>query len=1067
VFSKLHCFIHFLAALALVLASAGMAQAQSAAPAAAAAAPVATPVATTATLRGHIADQTGALIPGATVTVSNAAGKTVATATADSGGLYVVNNLAPGAYKVTATYAGFAPFVSPAVQLAAGQALHMKIAMAIEAEQQSVVVTDESPTVNIEASGNASSVVIKGKDLDALSDDPDELSSELTALAGPSAGPNGGQIYIDGFTGGNLPPKSAIREIRINQNPYSAEFDHLGYGRIEILTKPGTDKLHGQFFAMGNDKSFNTGSPVAQNIPDYHSYQFNGTLNGSLSKNASFFVSAERRNTQNANTYDAQIAIDANNKAVYQIGALINPHMRTNASARVDLQLGQKNTLTARYQYYRNNDNDDLGSTIALPTQATTTTSTEHTVQLSDALVISDHIVNETRFQYLRDTSTEIPSTGVTNPASYPWAANFSVTSPSTSVQGDFTTGGSSSQKSNDHDDHFELQNVTTMSLGAHAIKFGTRLRDNREATSSTSGFNGSFTFASLPDFNTVMTDLNGKGFGSVTDKTLSASTLPQKLNYTTGPGGVTTPTGYVGNVFDAALFFQDDWKVNKMLTVSGGLRWESQNHTADHSDWAPRVALAYAVDGHKTGKTKTVLRAGYGLFYDRFGLSSEMDLISEGGGSNSLVQNSINAPTCFATTYFDNLSSEDIAKCIPSGSSASTGSSTNTIQIIAPNYHAPYTQQFGASIERQLNKATTLTATYLHSYGVHQMATINANAFKPEQGTFFYNSTTGERQDTNATCLAANNCPGIEDEYLSEAVFKQNQLILNVNAKITSNFNVMGFYNLSAANADTGTASNSYYLQQDYGRASFVSRNMLFLMANYQAPWGIRLNPMVIANSGKPYNIITNNDLTGDNFFNNRPARVGPNSSPSCVYDPKNPSLRYVQTSYGCLDTQPTSDETLLPINKAMGPSAVTANLRVSRSFGIGPKLTSANNQDGGPGGPPPGGGGGRGGPGGPGGGPGGGFGPGGFGGSSGRPPHGMFDSPASHKYNLTFSAQVQNVFNTVNYGTPSGTIIPTLADGVVGPGARFGQSTSLAGGPFSSNAAVRRIFFQATFAF
>ena len=83
----------------------------------------------------------------------------------------------------------------------------------------------------------------------------------MTALAGPSAGPNGGQIYIDGFTGGQLPPKSAIREIRINQNPFSAEFDRIGYGRIEILTKPGTDTLHGRFFGQGNDNVFNTGNP--------------------------------------------------------------------------------------------------------------------------------------------------------------------------------------------------------------------------------------------------------------------------------------------------------------------------------------------------------------------------------------------------------------------------------------------------------------------------------------------------------------------------------------------------------------------------------------------------------------------------------------------------------------------------------------------------------------------------------------------------------------------------------------------------------------------------------------
>ena len=117
------------------------------------------------------------------------------------------------------------------------------------------------------ADNNASAIVIKGKDLDALSDDPDELQSELTALAGPAAGPNGAQIFIDGFTGGQLPPKSSIREIRINQNPFSAHYDKLGYGRIEILTKPGTDKVHGNLMVMGNDSAFNSLNPFVTKEP--------------------------------------------------------------------------------------------------------------------------------------------------------------------------------------------------------------------------------------------------------------------------------------------------------------------------------------------------------------------------------------------------------------------------------------------------------------------------------------------------------------------------------------------------------------------------------------------------------------------------------------------------------------------------------------------------------------------------------------------------------------------------------------------------------------------------------
>ena len=235
------------------------------------------------TLHGHIADPTGALIPGATISITNALGVNVRNTKSDASGSYAVTELPPGSYIVQATVQGFAQFTSQTLGLSAGQSKRVDISMAIEGEQQNVEVVDEegAPQVSTDAGSNANAVVLKGKDLDALSDDPDELSNELSALAGPSAGPNGGQIYIDGFTGGTLPPKSAIREIRINQNPFSAEFDRLGYGRIEILTKPGTDVLHGRAFLQGNDSSFNTKNPFAP-PPSYHSIQYHGSVSGAL-----------------------------------------------------------------------------------------------------------------------------------------------------------------------------------------------------------------------------------------------------------------------------------------------------------------------------------------------------------------------------------------------------------------------------------------------------------------------------------------------------------------------------------------------------------------------------------------------------------------------------------------------------------------------------------------------------------------------------------------------------------------------------------------------------------------
>jgi hypothetical protein len=975
----------------------------------------------TGTVRGHITDPTGALIPGAKVTITTSAGTAVTSATADASGAYSVSGLAPGSYLVNATCDGFAPFTSPAIQIAAGQSKRVDIAMSIQVAQQSVTVTEDTPQVSTDASGNSNAIVLKGKDLDALSDDPDELSNELTALAGPAAGPNGGQIYIDGFTAGQLPPKSAIREIRINQNPFSAEFDKLGYGRIEILTKPGTDKMHGQFLAQGNDNLFNTANPFTTVIPAYHSLQFSGNLNGALSKWASFFISVDQRNNQNDSIYSlVEAPVGGTSPYAFAVGpvsgGLFSPQTRTNIAPRIDLQLGSRNTLTARYQFYRNSVVGNITST-SLPTQSTTQTETESTLQLSDSFIVNEHVVNETRFQFLRDYSS-------TTPAS---------TAPQVSIPFTFTGGGATDQTSNDHTDHYELQNLTTTSIGAHAIKFGTRLRDNSDANTSDDDFNGSFSFNSVSDYVGALNLEAGQvcpAPGTTTATVCGTTNAPIKLSFASGAPAARA------NVFDAAVFFQDDWKVNRNLTLSGGLRWESQNHISDHDDWAPRFALAYALDGHKDKKqAKTVLRAGYGIFYDRFIIADLLSTERYNGGPNSQKQTTISNPTCFSSTSLSNL---NLATC------GAGSANTSTIDTVAPGFHAAATQQAGASVERQLTKNTTLTVTYLNSFGTHQLVTRNSNAYLPGVAP-------ATRPDPNL---------GIVDQFYSEAVFKQNQMIVNLNARISPKFSIVGFYNLTAANSDGGagnTVSNSYDLKQDYGRASFASRNTVFVLANYQGPWALRFNPFLIATSGKPYNITTTNDLTGDNFFNNRPSLADNSFCTSA-----NPA--YAETQFGCLNTDPVvpgQTYTPIPMNLGNGPASVAVNLRVSRAFGIGPKLESATTAGGGfqgGGGP---GGGGRGGS------RGGGFGPGGFGGPGGGP---GFGGPGTgRKYTLTFSAQALNLFNDIDFGAPTGSVIPTLdqSTGLYGPGDQFGKSTSLAGGIFSSGSAARRIFFNATFGF
>ena len=238
----------------------------------------------------------------------------------------------------------------------------------------------------------------------------------------PPPAPTAARFTSTASPPGSFPPKSAIREIRINRNPFSAEYDKLGYGRIEILTKPGTNQLHGRSLCRAIPP-LNTGNPFDKNIPDYYSYQFNGSVSGRISKNASYFVSAQRHEIQDDAIVDAfRLAGEVNgdfaagiynNAADYNTvpfnDALVAPRTRTNISPRIDLQFSPKNTISVRYQYYDNGEQNQGVGQFSLRDQASRATPREP-LQLSRHPIISDKVINETRFQFLRDFSSETPS---------------------------------------------------------------------------------------------------------------------------------------------------------------------------------------------------------------------------------------------------------------------------------------------------------------------------------------------------------------------------------------------------------------------------------------------------------------------------------------------------------------------------------------------------------------------------------------------------------------------------------------------------------------------------------
>ena len=358
----------------------------------------------TGALRGQVTDPSGAAITGASVVMTPAAGAPIVVQS-NSQGQYEFKSLAPGKYSLTVVAEGFTLFENDNVVIA-DQAMRLNVSMAIAVAEQKINVSDTAPTVDVNPASNAGAITISGKELEALPDDPDELLTDLQALAGPSAGPSGGQIYIDGFTAGQLPPKSSIREIRINQNPFSAEYDKLGYGRIEIFTKPGTDKLHGQIQINGNDSAFNSPTPFGGVPPPYESVQYQGNVSAAINKKSSFFANVERRNTNDLSAIYTTVLDPNTLLPVQDIQSIANPHQRTNIGPRLDYALSKNNTLTARYQYYRDTETNNGIGQFTLPSQAYDSSSTEHTLQISDTQVFGAKVVNEIRFQYLRENSS-------------------------------------------------------------------------------------------------------------------------------------------------------------------------------------------------------------------------------------------------------------------------------------------------------------------------------------------------------------------------------------------------------------------------------------------------------------------------------------------------------------------------------------------------------------------------------------------------------------------------------------------------------------------------------------
>ena len=974
----------------------------------------------TGAVRGVITDQSGAVVPGARVTVTGP-GAVARTATSGNDGVYLVNGLARGRYVVRTAVPGLTQTEPASVEIS-GAVVTLDVTLRLVLEKQEITVEEQSAgQVNTDASSNASSIVVTGDALDALSDDPDDLQADLAALAGPAAGPSGAQIFIDGFSAGDavLPAKSSIREIRINQNPFAPEFDAIGFGRTEILTKPGTDRFRGAVgFNYGND-TFNSRNPYAQQKAPFDLKEYSGNIGGALNRHASFFLDVSHRKIDNGSVVNA-VTLDPKTFAIISPYTQIfsSPGLRQRISPRVDYQINQTNTLTFRYGLTRTDTKEGGVGGFNLDTRASSSLLTEHAYQVVETAILNAHAVDETRFQFLRQHDKQD-------------AAQRSV---GINVPGAFNGGGPNNPANGFIHHHYEFQNYIMLAVGSHAVKGGIRLRAVQVYDTSAQNFDGVYIFggaygpvlngagqALVPGIacNPATPGSNCQTISSIEQyrRTLlfgAARKTPAEIRQLGGGATQFTlargkPLAMVGQT-DIGLFLGDDWRLRPNFTFTYGLRYETQTNIADHTDFSPRIGFAWAPGSKGRGRAKTVVRGGFGMFYER--LNEQNTLLAERFDGINQQQFTILNPDTFPL----------IPTVLPGASS--------TRRIIASSMRAPYVLQSAIGMERQLPHNTTVAITYTTSRGAHQLLSRNINA--PLTGT--YTGIAG----SGVYPYGVTSGPIYEIE--SAGIYRQHLVVVNVNSRLNRKVTLFGYYTFNRARSNTDGVNtfpaNQYSQAGEYGPAGSDIHNRGNIGGTVSSLWNLRFSPLIVMQSGSPFDIITSQDIFGSTVNTARP---------SLASDPNRTGV--VRTSYGALNPNPLPGETILGRNAGRGPGQFAVDLRMARTFSLrrerGAKgISAAQAEAAGPARPAV--------TAGPGTGR---RGVGGFGDDLGTTGGGGA-AAGRRNYNLTVSVAGRNILNHVNQGPIVGNVNSPL----------FGRSNQIAGGfgAFGGSASNRRIEFQ-----
>jgi Carboxypeptidase regulatory-like domain len=784
-----------------------------------------------ATLQVTVVDETRGVLPGATVTVAGAEASNKATvippASTSPQGQVKFENLAPGRYSITAEFSGFQTRTIGDVRIRAGDNKQV-VVLPIDRVQSSVTVERDRQQAASDRDVTFGTVLTR-EQIDALSDDPDELRRQLLDIAGPDA-----KILIDSFEGRDLPPKALIKSIRITRDQFAPEVHFAGELRIEILTQPGVGPVRGNLRSGFYDSAMDGENPLVDSTPPSQSWQYGLGLSGTLlSERASFNVNFNGQDSYTtpvlyAATPLGQVATDIPVKS-----SADNYFF----SGGVDYALTRDQVLRFNVQGSRfSRGNVGIGA-YDLPERAFTSEDRSFGVFVQQNGPIGRRFVLNTRLSIFGSDSE----------------ARSAVEAPTIIVNDAFTSGGAQ-RSGGTHSRTYWFNSDLDYVRGIHSMRTGIEVQANQFNTDSNSNYLGTYTFASLD------------AFDARTPRSYSRRLGDPRFSYSNVQGG---------------LYIQDDIKIRKNLTVTGGVRYEAQTHVPDLLNFAPRVGFTWAP--FKTGKT--TLRGSWGMFYDWLSTGTYAQTLQVDG----VRQRELNI----------------VNPSFPDPGDVGTSPPTNRY-LLADNRDMAYSQRLSAGIAQTISRRVSTNVLYTYSYRYALLTGRNLNTpingVRPDPD--FANvvlATSDARGHQHTVNASANiNLGPLAPRAGPSAPGPGGPMIMNGGPMMfvmagggpaattgprfqwNRGLTVAGFYTYGQNFDNTDGAfviPASIILANEWGPAAFDRRHNMHLAVTSTALRNLSARLGVAGSSAPPLTIRTGTDDNGDLVFNDRPAGVGRNS--------------------------------------------------------------------------------------------------------------------------------------------------------------------------------------------